>query len=182
MSKQIQIQGLKNPRGLRDKILNWYTTRRRPDFIVGGIENPYLIRWWVIPRNSIFNIYLHRIVRDDDDRALHDHPWVNLSILLKGAYDETAPLYQRGYDGSQTCITIRRTAGLLRGFVLRKPSAAHRLSLPKDTGRQEDQVECWTLFITGPRVRTWGFWCHKRWVNWKDFTDTTGEGVGRGCD
>lgn len=26
--------------------------------------------------------------RSDDDRALHDHPWVNMSILLEGTYTE----------------------------------------------------------------------------------------------
>ena len=26
-------------------------------------------------RNKIFNIYLHQIIRSDDDRALHDHPY-----------------------------------------------------------------------------------------------------------
>lgn len=64
---------------------------RPADFIIGGAENPYIYRWWVIPRNTIFNIYLHKIVRDDDDRALHDHPWVNCSIILKGRYVEVTP-------------------------------------------------------------------------------------------
>ena len=60
--------------------------RRPPDFIIGEPANPYLIRWWVIPRNRWFNIYLHEIRRSDDDRALHDHPWLNCSILLHGGY------------------------------------------------------------------------------------------------
>lgn len=47
---------------------------RAPDFYIGGNANPYLLRWWVIPRNRFFNVYLHKFLRDDDDRALHDHP------------------------------------------------------------------------------------------------------------
>src|SRR5580704_9904819 len=62
--------------------------RRPPDFIIGGNEFPYMRRWWVIPRNRIFNIYLHHFLRSDDDRALHDHPSWNVSILLKGEYTE----------------------------------------------------------------------------------------------
>lgn len=40
----------------------------------------------------------------------------------------------------------------------------------------------WTLFITGPRVQEWGFWCSERFVHWRDFTSgPNGETVGRGC-
>src|SRR3546814_20880058 len=61
---------------------------RAPSFVIGGEDNPYLRRWYIIPRNRWFNVYLHEFLRDDDDRALHDHPWVNLSILLRGQYVE----------------------------------------------------------------------------------------------
>jgi hypothetical protein len=43
---------------------------RAPDFIIGGAERPYMLRWFLLPRNEVFNIYYHRILRDDDDRAL----------------------------------------------------------------------------------------------------------------
>lgn len=55
---------------------------RKPDFVIGDLSNPYLLRWWVIPRNRFFNVYLHKFLRDDDDRALHDHPWWSMSIIL----------------------------------------------------------------------------------------------------
>ena len=41
---------------------------REPDFIIGGAERPYIRRWWIIPRNKLFNIYLHQVLRDDDER------------------------------------------------------------------------------------------------------------------
>jgi hypothetical protein len=40
---------------------------RPPDYIIGGEADPYLRRWWVIPRNRFFNIYLHHFVRSDDE-------------------------------------------------------------------------------------------------------------------
>ncbi|SID67872.1 Protein of uncharacterised function (DUF550) [Mycobacteroides abscessus subsp. abscessus] len=49
-------------------------------------EAPYLLRWYVIPRNRWLNIYLHKFLRDDDDRALHDHPWWFVSLMLWGQY------------------------------------------------------------------------------------------------
>lgn len=66
--------------------------RRLPDFVIGGHANPYLLRWWLIPRNRVFNIYLHKFLRDDDDRALHDHPWFWCSIMLRGEYVEVSAL------------------------------------------------------------------------------------------
>src|SRR3546814_7255198 len=88
---------------------------RKPDITIGGEDNPYLRRWYIIPRNRWFNVYLHEFLRDDDDRALHDHPWVNLSILLRGQYVEH----------TATGATLRR-AGAIK---LRLPTATHRIAL-----------------------------------------------------
>src|SRR5882757_3663924 len=61
---------------------------RAPDVLIGKEDDTYMERWWVIPRNRVFNIYLHHFLRSDDDRALHCHPWMNCSILLQGRYTE----------------------------------------------------------------------------------------------
>jgi DNA-binding transcriptional LysR family regulator len=133
---------------------------REPDVLIGPAEDPYLRRWWVIPRNRFFNVYLHHIRHSDDDRALHDHPWWNLSILLRGSYVEHTPAGER----------LRRAGSL----VLRRPEAAHRLEV---TGG-----EVWTLFITGPTCREWGFHCPAGWVPWRLFVAPENEGeIGRGC-
>lgn len=58
------------------------------DGIDGGPRRPYLSRWHILPRNPWFNIYLHKFVHGDDDRALHDHPWRSWSLLLSGRYRE----------------------------------------------------------------------------------------------
>jgi len=140
---------------------------REPDAIIGEKSNPYLLRWWLIPRNPVFNVYLHLFLRSDDDRALHDHPWLHLSILLEGAYTEHT-IRAGGINRR-----IRRTAGDLK---LRGPRAAHRIELTDGS--------CWTLFITGPRIRTWGFHCTTAgWVPWNIFTHDEGNvsTIGRGC-
>lgn len=136
-----------------------------PDFVVGGVEDPYLLRWYVIPRNPVFNVYLHLFLRSDDDRALHDHPWANLSVLLAGAYTEHT------VRAGGTNVRTRREAGEVKW---RGPRAAHRIELTDGA--------CWTLFVTGPRVRNWGFHCPLGWVPWEDFTAPADKGlVGRGC-
>lgn len=143
---------------------------RGPDFVIGGQDKPYLFRWFLIPRNRFFNIYLHKFLRSDDDRALHDHPWPWCSILLRGSYVE----WSKPAPGSPLGFTVQRfEEGSVR---FHGPRFAHRLVI--DTG-----TVCWTLFITGPRVREWGFHCPKGWVSWKKFTDPEDSGaVGPGCD
>ena len=138
---------------------------RKPDFIIGGEDNPYLKRWWLIPRNRFFNIYLHKFLRSDDDRALHDHPWWNVSYLLAGQYIEH--MIRAGGVHS----AVRYAAGDLR---LRGATTAHRIEI--------DQP-CWSLFITGPVIREWGFHCEKAgWRHWKDFVSQRDAGdIGRGC-
>lgn len=144
---------------------------RTADLPIGGTERPYLLRWYLIPRNRWFNIYLHQILRDDEDRALHDHPWVNLSIVLEGGYVEVA------LDGGDM-ISRWRPAGTI---AARLPTSAHRLVLPKAEHTGEARP-CWSLFITGPNVREWGFRCAHGWRHWKEFTaGDRGELVGKGC-
>lgn len=136
--------------------------KREPDFIIGGAERPYMLRWFIIPRNRFFNVYHHHIKRSDDDRALHDRPWWSLSIVLDGSMLEVLP------------GDIRRQ--LRQGdIVLRKASSAHRLEI-------RDHWYCKTLFITGPRIREWGFHCPKGWKHWRDFVAKGDNGaVGPGC-
>ena len=136
-------------------------TDREPDFVICPADNPYLRRWWIVPRNEACNVYLHEILRSDDDRALHDHPWPNTSMLIDGGYVEVTP------DGE-----FARDAGWVGS---RTADTAHRLIIP-DGGRAI------SLFITGPKVRGWGFLCPRGWVHWRDFTGgANGELVGRGC-
>ena len=133
---------------------------RAPDFVIGPADDPYMQRWWLIPRNDVFNVYYHRILHDDDDRALHDHPWPSFSVLVRGGLREITP------EGPRE---------LAEGdCVYRGPDAAHRLELAGN-GPAE------TLVITGPRVRDWCFHCPKGWVVWSDFVGENHGEVGRGC-
>jgi hypothetical protein len=58
--------------------------------------------------------------------------------------------------------------------------AAHRVQLWRDP---EGEKPCWTVFVTGPRVREWGFHCPKGFIPWQRFTASDDPGaVGKGCD
>lgn len=145
---------------------------RAPDFVIGPPENPYLRRWWIIPRNEGCNVYLHETLRGDDDRVGHDHPWHNTSYLIDGAYEEVT------YYQEQPWIEAYRHVRSAGETVERRATDTHRLIVPEG-GRSV------SLFITGPKVREWGFWCPdgERWVHWRKFTaGVNGELVGQGCD
>lgn len=154
--------------------------QRAPDFVIGGEERPYLRRWWVIPRNRFLNIYLHQFLRSDDDRALHDHPWANLSILLRGSYIEHT-IAAGGIEHRHELHAGQWRLRLSGRLAHRVELLQVRLVVPWPAYATQP---CWTLFITGPRYRAWGFHCPKQgWIPWERFTapDDIGS-VGKGCD
>lgn len=141
---------------------------RDPDAVIGGHDNPYLRRWYLTPRGDGPAVYLHQFVRSDDARALHDHPWPSVGLILRGSYIEHTPR--------------ERFVRVPGDLIERDPEDAHRVELLSFA--QNTKVSpVWTLFIVGPRVREWGFHCPQGWRHWREFTSgPNGETVGRGCD
>lgn len=129
---------------------------REPDTVIGA---DYLRRWWIIPRNDYSNVYLHQLNHDDDDRALHDHPADNTSLILEGSYREITP------EGS----FIRKAGDMVR----RSATDPHRL----------EWIEPVTsLFFMGPKYRNWGFHCPQGFVPWNQFVDPDNPALsGPGC-
>lgn len=163
------------PHSITTRLAAWarrVALSRDPDFAVrvqGGI---YLRRWWVI-RTQVFGIYIHFFEKSDDERALHDHPWPNASLVLSGAYDEVVQrsagqIVKRRYEGAVVC---------------RRATAAHRIQLLA-VASSGYEIPCWTLFFTGPRVRDWGFLCPQGWRPWRVFCDGFDRNgkEGRGCE
>lgn len=133
--------------------------RREPDFVIGG---DYMRRWYIIPRNERLNLYLHETLRSDDD-VMHDHPWDNTSLLISGGYVEHTPE-----------ASYHRLPG---DIISRKATDVHRLELVGD----QPSI---SLFMTGPKIRDWGFHCPNGWVPWQVFTGGYHNGrsdKGAGC-
>jgi hypothetical protein len=154
-----------------------------PDLIINRSENDvYLKRWHIIPRNILFNIYLHHFHKSDDDN-LHDHPFLwNASIILHGSYTEWVPVSTTKWlnNESREIMPIRRSAFWP---VLRFGRSIHRIEL-------DNQTKVWTLFITGQIVRSWSFYCPDKEVDHKDYlihipdpdTNSIVSKKGRGCE
>lgn len=136
---------------------------------------------------------LHCIYTPDLDRALHDHPWTFLSLVLRGWYyeerpvrPETAtflnyldPVVVRPPEGRP--LTVREAALLIDPPVtpvLREPSykvvrLPGSLALRRFSDRHRiSQVSAggvWTLFVTFRKRQTWGFFTPKGKIWWWEF-------------
>lgn len=121
-------------------------------------------RWHLIRKPGVRNLYLHKYLGSDDDRALHDHPWASWSVLLWGN------LYEVTQKEGQEEVVKR-----IWPFIPKYRSAeySHRLILKGN--------KALTLFLTGKKSREWGFYCPKGWMHWTKFTDAEGNQTGSGC-
>lgn len=161
---------------------------REPDFVIrrGSDKNAYLRRWWVIPRNRWLNVYLHNMLRDDDD-VLHDHMYASVSLVLTDGLEEIwcrdpneEFVFVEDDAGSYTRKIYETQRRVVRGgdLVWRSSRMAHQLLV---------RSPAWTLFVTGPRVKEWGFWCPRGFQHWKKYvtpdqtSDKSGASEGLGC-
>ena len=112
-------------------------------------DQPYLERWIIW---FGFTLRLHRFHKGDDERAFHDHPWWFVTIPLQ-SYRESTP------DAEPT---------ILRRFHPHYRSANHRhivqLLMP---GKP-----VWTIIITGPKSKEWGFWDQGNFIHHSQWLDT----------
>lgn len=119
--------------------------------VPGGLpECPYF-RKWVIDFGP-FAIRLHRWYSDDDHRAMHDHPYWFVTLVLRGGYTDVSP------DGID-----RLSAGDARF----RP-AEYRHSV------QNVRPNTWTLLVSGRPWRRWGFWVGGKLVKRDKYFATSG--------
>lgn len=152
---------------------------------------PYLRRWYLIPRNPFINVYLHHFLSSDDDRALHDHPWWFVSLILRGGYIEMGESAEGKMTAlCRTAVTDIRSPFWRRCIAFRPATHRHRVVLAHSVvlaTTEEREQPCWTLIVTGRRSREWGFWCKRRdqflqrragdrFVPWQNFESAGGCG------
>lgn len=146
---------------LLTRYFKWKYENTKPDFIIKLEDDvEYLYRWWLIPRNKYFNIYLHKVI-GDDERYFHDHPWNSLGFILEGAYLEVTPYEQQFHKLRNRKITQSafHIETLSQGtWSYRDTSFAHYLTLQERVNHKIGPLCVWSLFFTGPKKTEWGFY------------------------
>jgi len=137
-------------------ILNTLDKMGRKRIVLDRQSNePYLERYYVFLRDRKrfpFNVFLHKFLKSDPD-DVHDHPWPYATLILKGGYWEYVPEFN---DKGKKINEIKHWRG--PGHFRTCPANSfHRIVLEPD-------VDCWTLFIPGPKRREWGFLVNDEWV------------------
>lgn len=149
------------------RVPNWMRLSRRPDEVIGAHE---MLRWWLLPQNRLFNVYLHRHT-GVDPRYLHDHPCDNLSIRLAGELIEFTPMGFGGMSTSYPVPFVRGPEGRVCYFdgdepkVVRAVLGRIRWRRAEDAHRLEigSSGVAWTLWVRFPNRRRWGYYEPRGW-------------------
>lgn len=129
-----------------------FTTSFTKVFDFGGV-NSYLYRWslW-LPFG--LSLKIHRIVRADNDRCEHDHPWWFIRLILYGGYEEKV-------KGKKYQRRPWRPWFFWRVYPC-LPSFQHRIT-------KLYKKENWSLVLCGKNKGTWGFMTKMGWIEWEEF-------------
>lgn len=135
--------------------------KKTPYTHIYGVEDNelYMERYWLFNPYPVSGgkrhfdwlplaIRIHKIVKEDNDRHLHDHPWNARTFILNGWYNEER----------------------LNGFNRRKRGDTSRLNFGeyhRITEVCEDGV--YTLFVTGKYRGTWGFLVDGAKVKYREY-------------
>jgi hypothetical protein len=128
------------------------------DQVTGATE--LYLRRWVIFRTPWGQLMLHKILKPDPDRELHDHPWSFRALILKGGYYEIvqrfpkSPAYVRYHEtgnvNNHTCYDWHRIDCL------------------------RDNKPAWTLVLTGKKQKSWSFLVEGKPMPWHEFLKMKG--------
>lgn len=124
--------------------------------------------WWQFP----ISIRLHQIMREDDDGALHDHPWNARTFILRGWYHEA----RREPSHKDVLLGDADPRSWIERHCLRGAGDAARLRFGEYHRITEvSEGGVWTLFVTGRYRGTWGFLVNGKKVPWREYLLAKGE-------
>lgn len=135
---------------LEGYMLRWWFLRKR--------EWKWLERWPRLGYLFCLSVRVHNILRSDNDRHAHDHPFWTISVILRGSYWEWMPAKDRrgfkiaatrhsDFFDAEVLLPVLRSPG---DIVVRRSTDRHRLEV------EDGPVT--TMFVCGPRTQDWGFY------------------------
>lgn len=143
----------------------------------------YMQRWWLLnpygkdeqgePTPARFSwlpsVRIHHILRPDNDRHLHDHPWNARTIVLQGWYEEERPTSS---NTGQVPDEIVKVGNQLRDVFKRRQGYTGRLLFGEYHRISEvSPGGVYTLFITWRKRGMWGFQVDGKKVPWREYLD-----------
>lgn len=165
-----------------EKILNRLLKKK---VIVNCDRDPYLHRWYLL-RTKRMAIFIHKFVRSDEDRALHDHPWNFLVIPIWRGYVEHSDRVvicdcEQGATYCEMCEgdgayrePVRRRVLPFIGTRYRDATYRHRVELlradefrcgnPGCSVCKSKELPSWSVFVRFTERRQWGFWPKEGWI------------------
>lgn len=146
----------------------------RPDDVTGE-PSLYLRRFYIV-KTPWFEIMLHQFYMSDRG-TYHDHPWGSYGrILATGYYEWLCDGIEKGEPVNPH--KVFRKPGDWGGrpaanATHNDPRSFHKVELAPGT-----EGKVWTLFMTGPRVRDWGFLSvDQMWEHFSDLFKRDGTAV-----
>lgn len=153
--------------------------------IIGQPECPAMLRW-TLADTKLGKVMIHYFPPEVIDRDPHDHPWSFVTLVLRGEYRDES-WFNPSFEARQASPFhippegIKLTERLRAGAIRFRP--ADHLHIV-----ETDEKGCWTLVISGPLSRDWGFVRvgrgtgidRGRWFPFKEYVERWG-GVRR-CD
>jgi hypothetical protein len=131
-------------------IERWYLARKLMVPLEGGPQVESMVAGGGAPPpmipSEIENIYLHRYVRSDAE-PMHDHPWANASLILRGFIHEATA------EGARMLMPGQ--------LVARSAEQSHAI--------REVAPGTISLFVTLRKEREWGFLTEAGWESWRSF-------------
>lgn len=153
------------------RLFAWFVSRQPiANYLIRRAQRtPYTHLPWYMERFWLFNPYskvngrevspiswlpsvrVHHILREDQDRHMHDHPWDARTVILRGWYIE------------------RRQQRFLVGFMREVGDTATVNFGEYHTITDVPSDGVWTLFITFGYQGTWGFEVDGVKVPWREY-------------
>ncbi|AZF37751.1 hypothetical protein C4J88_2971 [Pseudomonas sp. R4-39-08] len=141
----------------------------------------YMGRWWLFNPYSRethkpalwwcpWSFRVHHIMRPDEDRDLHDHPWNARTIILEGWYTE-----QRLLDSEDPVLSGLNVPAGAQATEYIDRHAGDTARLNHGEYHRIDELSpggVYTLFITSKWRGDWGFLVNGVKVPWRTYTGT----------
>lgn len=151
----------------------------------------YMGRWWLFNPYSRtthkpafwwcpWSFRIHHIMRPDEDRDLHDHPWNARTIILRGWYAEQRPASDEWKESIKSCLIPDPDPKFVDWITSDacewiKRDQGDTATLNHGEYHRIDQISpggVYTVFITSKWRGDWGFLVNGVKVPWRTYTGT----------